>query len=215
MPYVQFEIHDDGNVFSRKDSDFIEVGPTPESTFPVDELAQRARDLLEIAWKRNRRYRHLIESCTVVLPLDDAVLKFRAGLEIVTVHQSKDFVYVHPIATCSNCGWRDNASPFASEASLFYCSSYDCQNKRRELEEAAFISELEADHRLGQCGFNPYYQPKCTQPSVSEIEPFCALHTGMKCTNCDKQAVGEQGWSGSFNYFHPFCEDHWFTLKRW
>lgn len=215
MPHVIFRIYKDMHVFLGDDGGSAKFPLTPEEELPIDEITQYAQDYLKRAWKKNRSARRSIESCTAYIGFDHDKLKVRRDAKLVTVHRSSDVVYVYSFATCINCGWRDNVERFSGQESPFYCSSIACQNVRRERAKEVFVIALQAEHAAGKCGFQPYYQRSCTQPSISELEPFCEEHQGKICKDCDKQAVGEQGWSGSLNYFYPYCEDHWFTPKQW
>jgi len=191
----------------------IDVELLPNGELPYEQLGDLARTHLQAVWKKNRRARWMIESCTALLATDSKELNLRQDAELLTVHFDTDVVYVNPLAVCVNCGWQANDNRYGDL--LFYCSTASCQALCRQEATEAFTDELASFHDKGQCGFHPYYQSTCTGPSISHQQPFCDAHQGVVCILDDIQAVGEQGWSGSLNYFRPFCQSHWFAAKQW
>lgn len=183
-----------------------------EGNLNNQELATLARDYLELVRHENRprwfRRRQLAMPyvCRVSMASDDPELKIRRESSLLHVRFGEDEPALHLLGTCLHCGWQDNTVPFRQGE--YYCSNAECQALARQAYASKLKADLAARHAGGVCGFEEYYQQPCDTASISRDEPFCAKHRGLTCSFCDKQAIRENGISGSVNYTWLVCLDH-------
>lgn len=172
-------------------------------------LATQARAFLSLALKKLRRdMRGKVIYCRVDLATDATELKLRKGVVLLIVYPDRTETYRPELKTCVHCGWRDTTDYNITPGAAFYCSNSECRLVRENDMAQRMADSLQSKHDKGICGFQPYYRPTCTNPSISREEPYCTEHQGVRCVVCKRQAIGEVGYSGSLNNYWPVCLEH-------